>query len=77
MVLYSGKHTLTGSEARMAYSSDADQAHVAAALAAGEPGHAKALSARLEAERIARSAGRVRPRLHLVPAARRGDQPLR
>jgi hypothetical protein len=60
----------------MAYSSDADRAHVAAALAAGESAHAEALSARLEAERVARAAVRPRPRLHLVPPARRGE-PLR
>jgi len=53
----------------MAYCSEADRAHVAAALAQGATAHARALSARLQAEQISRDAAHqpCRPRLRLVP----------
>jgi hypothetical protein len=55
----------------MACSSDADRAQIDAAFAAGESATARALAARIEAERLSRAA-LLRPRLHLVPAPRDG-----
>lgn len=53
----------------MAYCSDADRAHIAAARAQGQPAHADALAERVQAEQLSHDAARERPRprLRLVP----------